>query len=69
MQVAKRTGYGTGVPVDFRDQEPLTELDQKGIPFFEHYLRTELIILSCKLRKLQHCLVNGICMSHLGVGM
>ena len=38
MQVAKQTGYGIGVPVDFRDQEHLTELDQKGIPFFELYL-------------------------------
>ena len=68
MQVAKRTGYGIGVSVDFHDQE-ISYRTQKGIPFFERYLRTKLIILSRKLQKFQHCLVNANSMSHLGAGM
>jgi len=43
VQITKRAGYDVGVPVDFRDKEPYR--NQKGIPFFECYLRTELIIL------------------------
>ena len=43
VQITKRTGYDVGVPVDFRDKEPYR--NQMGIPFFERYLRTELIIL------------------------
>lgn len=30
MQVEKRAGYGTGVLVDFRDQESLTELRRES---------------------------------------
>lgn len=68
MQVAKRTGYGIGVPVDFRDQESPTEPRGES-PSFERYLRIKLIILSRKLRKFQHCLVNANSMSHLGAGI